>query len=142
MAEINFPVIGDIVLSGRDKVLNKDGKDKHDIMGCDGSEFDENIFSILGSVIPKSKPAYVSHSRFSAINNLSGICTDNEFIWVVGFAGNVVYKYTADFSTLVSSFSVGGQMSQSLLLMYDGEFLWVSDNASKRIFKYNERITR
>ncbi len=74
-------------------------------------------------------------------NDLGGIWSDGEFMWVADWSDNKLYAYgmstrqrvsSQDFNTLGAA---GNDSPQGI--WSDGEFMWVSDNADKKLYAYS-----
>jgi hypothetical protein len=78
MAQINIPVVGDILLTPHTKVLDAKGRNKFDLLLCDGSEIDEDVYPLLTAKLPLS--GSLSLDTNTLIYTMSTHDTENAYV--------------------------------------------------------------
>lgn len=94
MTELNFPTIGDIVRSPHSKVKNSAGNDKYDLLECDGSAIDEDLYPILYNILPLSDWTYTGGVSSTFPGSSKSLHWDGTFWWIS--SSNIIRQYSSD----------------------------------------------
>jgi hypothetical protein len=129
---LDFPVIGDIVISPNSKVKDEKGNDKYDLLECDGSVVDEGLHPVLSSGLGVNG----EFSYTSSIVNLSGIDSTNvlglvgnsSFMWVMSSDSAYIKKFNVDGDYIEDSFLKGSKAIGLGWEVINGiEYIWRLD---------------
>lgn len=84
MSEVEFPTIGDIILSQHSKVKDGKGNDRYDLLECDGSEFVKSSYTRLSTIIVPNVVLSQEELISNVSNHPNGVCasTDGKYIYV------------------------------------------------------------
>jgi hypothetical protein len=133
---LDFPVIGDIVISPNSKVKDEKGNDKYDLLECDGSVVDEGLHPVLSGTLPNTDNYVYEEVSFdvSGFTNPIGIVGNSDNFWIADDGTNKVYKYTKDWSYTGESFTINSDAVG--VSLFEG-YIWIVKWNPNALLKYN-----
>jgi hypothetical protein len=131
--------IGNIIITNEDGIYNDEGDKALDLLECDGSLLDEELYPLLIGKLPVPSYTY-SNTSFSVSSEEAtplGMTWDGSYFYIAGQVGDTVYQYDSDGLYTGFSFSAGGGGNVELRgLGWDGSSLWAINVSDSTAYQY------